>query len=208
MRYAAISLATLLVPTLLAGCHENTEPNAARVVSLELSRPAGLDVMLDWPDDGVDDATGRAVFIGAYESPARELRVWGGVAERTATGEPTISDGAFDVAATRSELGIYTESFELTLWAQSGQLLPFDRAVLFELDIQDDGHDLIPTSARLLGVIHPSVAERMEVSRLDMTLSELMTAAGAEPDYDADGDGIDESWVTEGAIKAEPARLD
>jgi|GEM_PF-6309520 len=206
MKYAAICLVTMLVPMLAGGCNDSAEPNAGRVVSLELSRPAGLDVMLDWPADGVDSDSGRALFIGAYQSPAGELRVWGGVGERTSDGDVLSDADAFDVAATRSDLGIYTASFELPVWAQRGQTLRFDMAVLFELELGDSG--MVPTSARLLGVLTPEVANRMEVSRLDMSLAELLSAAGAQPDYDVDGDGAADSWVAEGHLVAEPTWLE
>jgi|GEM_PF-6531687 len=59
-----------------------------------------------------------------------------------------------------------------------------------------------------LAGLDPVIGRFVQVTRLNMTLSELLTAAGAAPDYDADHDGTAESWVAEGLLTTEPVYVD
>lgn len=197
MRCTTASLIALSIVTLATGC-ETEGDQVGRVVTVEFSRPTALELMIDWPSGGLQPDGGDVMYLGAYESPAGDLRIWGG----------SNGDSSFDVGATRSELGVYTESFALELAANDGQVLTFELASLFEVELDEHGTSVVPLRARLLGVIAPDEANRVGVPRLAMTLAELFAASGALPDYDLDRDGVDDSWVAEGTITTEPVRLD
>jgi len=217
MKYTTILLATVLASLLATGC--NSEPcdqnstgtcvgdDVGRVLTLQFVRPDVLDVMIEWPVDGVRDESHDAMFLGAYESPAGGLRIWGGNGHNGSAAGTLHPEQTFDVSAVRSDLGVYTESFDLGLTANDGQKLVMSSAVLFEIELDETADAMVPTRARLIGVISPQMAASVTVSRLNMTLAEFLLDSGSAPDVDFDHDGTNESWVAEGTLVTTPATL-
>ncbi len=197
IKYAVSCLFVLVA----VGCAA-PEHNAGRVHSLEFTRPAALDVMLEWPADGIRQSNRQAVFIGAYAAPAGDLRLWGGLGHYADDVGEVSAEHAFDVSASDTEQGVASASFELSLSAGGQQILRLDSAVLFDVTLDDD--DRVPASARVIGILSPEMARQIRVPRLDMRLDELMEAAGTPANVDFDFDGVNESWVAEGVLQTEP----
>jgi hypothetical protein len=172
------------------------EGNAGQVHALVFSQPSDIGAMIEWSGDGVQGTDRDVLLFAAYEEPPGEMRIYGGTGSNV---EGTTSildvDRAFDVRAYRSNLGTYTDPFQLEIPLGDGTMLTITDAVMHDVNLDYSPGTPVPTEGLITGVLTAETALSTDVSRLGMSVLEYLDGSGAAPDFDMDGDGTHESWV-------------